>query len=136
MINYRPNIITICLLFMLVIAQPLVAQTLENFTATAENSNVRLEWKTINEFGVTGFSVLRSIDGKRFYKICDMEPVGAGHTYQYIDRDLFKDDHRTFYYRLEINMNSGRKVYSRTEEVTLSFSSVERTWGSIKAMFR
>jgi len=136
MTHYKQDILTICLLFLLLIAQPLVAQTLESFTAKAESNSVRLEWKTINEFGVSGFSVLRSIDGKRFYKICDVDPVSAGHTYQYVDNDLFKDNNRTFYYRIEINMSGGRKVYSRTEEVTMSFSGVERTWGSIKAMFR
>ena len=136
MTYYKPNTVTICLLFLLMIAQPLVAQTLESFSATAENNAVRLEWRTINESGVTGFCVLRSIDGRHFYKICNIDPVRAGHTYHYVDNDLFKENNRTFYYRLEICMSGGRKVYSQTKEVTLSFSGVQRTWGSIKAMFR
>jgi len=134
--NHRPDIITLSLLLLMALAQPSIAQMLESFNATADNHSVRLEWKTLSESGVTGFCVMRSIDGKNFYKICDIEPAGSGQTYQYIDSDLFKDNTRTFYYRLEICLNGGRKIYSRTEEVTLSFSGVQRTWGSLKAMFR
>ncbi len=126
-------------LFLLVIllqASPAIAQALESFTATVDGHSVKLEWTTNSERGITGFQLQRSFDGRNFYTICKMEPAGIGHTYRYIDNDLFKDDTRTFYYRLEIRRTGGHKEYSQTREVTLSFSGVHRTWGSIKAMFR
>ncbi len=41
-----------------------------------------------------------------------------------------------FYYRLKIVDNDGTVRYSPVSEVLLSFSPVQHTWGSIKAMFR
>jgi hypothetical protein len=134
--NHRPDLITLSLLFLMAIAQPSIAQLLESFSAVADNHSVRLEWSTVSESGVTGFRIMRSIDGRNFYRICDVEPAGAGNAYQYIDNDLFKDNTRTFYYRLEICLTGGRKIYSQIAEATLSFSGVQRTWGSLKAMFR
>ena len=127
------------LLFILVLllqASPVVAQVLESFTASVEGHSVELEWTTSSERNVVEFCLQRSFDGRNFYPICEMEPTGAGHTYNYIDNDLFKGNTRTFYYRLEIRHAGGHKEYSQTREVTLSFSGVYRTWGSIKAMFR
>ena len=112
------------------------AQVLEDFTAVVEGHSVALEWTNNSESNVTKYSVQRSFDGRNFYTISNLQPEGNGHTYHYIDDNLYKNNIRTFYYRIEVCQNGGRSLFSRTREVTLSLSGILRTWGSIKAMFR
>ncbi|MDP8239597.1 MAG: hypothetical protein P9X24_10955 [Candidatus Hatepunaea meridiana] len=112
------------------------AQTIKDFDVVADGRNVLLEWTSNGENQVNEYRVQRSFDGRNFYTISDLEPVGSGHTYQYIDNDLYKNKLRTFYYRIEVCQNGGRSQFSWIEEITLSFSGILRTWGSIKAMFR
>ncbi|NQT35745.1 hypothetical protein HQ587_11185 [bacterium] len=112
------------------------AQVLDEFTAVVDGHNVVLEWSNNAENDVTKYCIQRSFDGRNYYTISNLLPEGNGHTYQYIDDSLYKNNIRTFYYRIEVRHNGGRSLFSRTREVTLSFSGILRTWGSIKAMFR
>ncbi|MCF7809515.1 hypothetical protein K9N50_00865 [bacterium] len=113
------------------------ARIIEEFTATSQDRAAELEWTTGSERGVSEYRLQRSFDGRTFYTIHEVTPgSGVNHTYQYVDDDLFKNQVRTFYYRVEVSLNSGNFEYSQTENVTFSFSGIIRTWGSIKAMFR
>jgi hypothetical protein len=113
------------------------ARIIEEFTAESLDRSADLEWTTGSENGVSEYRLQRSFDGRTFYTIHEVTPgSGVNHTYQYVDDDLFKTQVRTFYYRVEVSMNTGNSEYSSTENVTFSFSGIIRTWGSIKAMFR
>ena len=112
------------------------ADAIRDFSAVAEGNTVTLQWTSNSESNIVEYRLQRSFDGRNFYDLSTIEPEGSGHTYRYTDNDLFKNEVRTFYYRIEIRLNNGQSQYSRTERVTLSFSSIHRTWGSIKAMFR
>ncbi len=112
------------------------AQALDDFTAVVDGHSVVLEWTNNSENSVDKYCVQRSFDGRYFYTISDLQPEGNGYTYSYIDDDLYKNILRTTDYRIEVSPNEGRSLFSRTMEVTLSFSGILRTWGSIKAMFR
>ncbi len=123
-------------LIILVAALPVSAQVIVDINAEPDGRNAVIEWKSGSERGVVEFRVQRSFDGHSFYTICRVEPAGDNHTYRYIDNDLFKERLQTFYYRIEVVLSGGRTQLSRTVDVTLSFSGIHRTWGSIKAMFR
>ena len=113
------------------------ARIIEEFTANSLDRAAELEWTTGSENGVSEYRLQRSFDGRTFYTIHEVRPGSSiNHTYQYVDDDLFKSQVRTFYYRVEVSLNAGNCEYSRTENVTFSFSGIVRTWGSIKAMFR
>ena len=124
------------LVIVLVSALPAPAQVIIDITAEADGRNAVIEWSTGRESGVVDFSIQRSFDGRTFYTIARVEPLGDNHTYRFVDDDLFKEMLHTYYYRIEVAFSGGRSQFSPTVDVTLSFSGIHRTWGSIKAMFR
>lgn len=106
------------------------------FTAEAQIDAVLLSWRTGVEVNLSTFEVQRSSNGTSFYTVGDVEPTGSYSEYQYLDSSLLKQDSKTYYYRLKILDTTGAVSYSEVREVTLSFSGIQQTWGSIKAMFR
>ena len=120
------------------IAIPLVlwagADILE-FTAESQGDGVLLIWRTGVEFNLSTFQVQRSSNGTSFYSVADVEPTGSYSEYQYYDNNLM-DSIKTYYYRLKMVDINGTVTYSAVREVTLIFSGIQQTWGSIKAMFR
>ncbi|RPH95764.1 hypothetical protein EHM69_03515 [candidate division KSB1 bacterium] len=97
----------------------------------------QLEWTTGAEENIRTFVVERSTDGIAYLPIGQVTARGSYSRYQYTDSSPLDADHnRLFYYRLKIVERSGSFSYSDTREVSLSFSAVQHTWGSIKAMFR
>ena len=99
------------------------ARIIEEFTAASLDRAAELEWVTGSENSVSEYRIQRSFDGRTFYTIHQVQPDNrANHNYQYIDDDLFKSQIRTFYYRIEVSLNSGNCEYSQTENVTFSFS--------------
>ncbi len=129
-------ITTIALLIVAVFVGQASAETIRSFTAESKDQTAVLEWTSGIESGVVEFSIQRSLDGQVFHNIASVRPKGDNSTYRYVDNDLFKDRLNTFYYRIEVVFVGGHSERSQTEEVTLSFSGVHRTWGSLKAMFR
>jgi hypothetical protein len=66
-----------------------------------------------------------------------VQPKGSNSLYTYVDRSAYKDTESVYVYRLKIlEASSGPSSYSNEITVSHSVSSVKRTWGSIKAMFR
>lgn len=128
-----------CLLALVcLVASSLSAQTpvVRDFTATAQGDGVYLEWRSGSEQGVSGYGVERSFDGETFLTIGTVEPRGDNSLYRFTDSNLFKGEVRTIYYRVRIDFRNQHREWSETLRVNLSVSSVRRTWGSIKAMFR
>lgn len=105
------------------------------FTAEAQEDGVLLVWRTGVEVSLSTFEVQRSMNGTSFFTIANIEPRGSYSEYQYLDR-LMTDSIRTYYYRLKMVDIGGAVTYSETREVTMVFSGIQQTWGSIKAMFR
>jgi hypothetical protein len=126
-------LLLLCLLPTLVIGD---GRILRDFTAAATGQQALLEWNTNPGATPVLFRVQRSLDGHRFYFLATVA-VKAGVThYSYLDTDFFKGEWHTYYYRLEVVLPNGSTEMSEVAEVTLSFSGIQRTWGSIKAMFR
>ncbi len=112
------------------------AQEISNFQATTSGGKVILEWNSGRENGVLGFRVQRSLDGSSFYNVITVDPAGDFQSYRYEDDDLFKGVISTYYYRIEVILRGDRSNYSRTVEVIFVSSNINRTWGSIKALFK
>ncbi len=107
------------------------------FRAYAVVNQSRLEWSTGNEDNFSLFVVERSSDGENYFMIAQLPATGSFSEYQYTDSSpLDADMQRTFYYRLKMVNRDGSFRYSEVQEVSLTFSAVQHTWGSIKAMFR
>jgi len=105
------------------------------FTAKSLNGNVVLNWQTATETNLKHFVVeRRSADGN-FFEIAIVEPR-SDKNYQYVDQSAFKTLDAVYSYRLKIVDNDGSISYSGIQSVYHNVSSVKRTWGSIKALFR
>jgi hypothetical protein len=110
---------------------------LYSFRAFPVVDHCQLEWTTGVETNLRMFVIERSSDATTYFAIGQITPRGSYSEYQFTDSSpLDADMERTFYYRLKIVDNDGTVRYSPISEVLLSFSPVQHTWGSIKAMFR
>jgi hypothetical protein len=119
-------------------AAPVQAQNLiSNFTAQAlGESSVKLEWNSGGESGLASFRVERSLDGVTFTPLATLQPQGSNSPYSYLDNNIYKSSNRTYYYRIRAQMTDNSFSFSPIQTVTLFFSGIQQTWGSIKALFR
>ncbi len=125
-------------LFVLLFTLQAVAETeIFSFQAFAIVDHSRLEWATGQETNLRTFIIERSSDGRQFMAIGQLPATGSFSHYEFLDSSpLDAGRERIFYYRLRMVNRDGGVSYSGTESVSLSFSAVQQTWGSIKAMFR
>ena len=130
--------IKIILILMIVMATAARADVeLLSFRAYALVDHGRIEWSTGEEEAFDAFIVERSADGVSFLAVARVEAEGSFSEYVFTDSSpLDVDTERSFFYRLRLNNEDGSYRYSEVVEVSLNFSAVQQTWGSIKAMFR
>jgi len=108
----------------------------EYFTAQSQSDNVVIRWKTTDETGVQKFIIERSTNQSgEFLKLAEIAPKGNNSIYEYVDASAFKQTDNIYFYRLRVVTNNG-SFYVGPITVFHRVSSVKRTWGSIKAMFR
>lgn len=91
-------------------ANGVLPSTLLNFTATKQDADAALKWKTANEINTQEFALERSIDGLHFSTIATIAASGtASNNYVYTDRSLPAG---VLYYRLRMIDVDGRFSYS------------------------
>ncbi|MCX6173481.1 MAG: hypothetical protein NTZ27_01855 [Ignavibacteriales bacterium] len=106
------------------------------FSAHSQDGNVVVSWQTITESNLNYFVVERKTVNGSFMEIGNVSPR-SDKNYEYVDQSAFKTSDQLYVYRLKIVDNDGSVSYSQVVSVTHSnISSVKRTWGSIKALFR
>lgn len=110
--------------------------TLEFFRGRSENDKVILEWKSREEIAVKEYIVERKSVNSEYIPIGTLQPKGNNSYYTFIDETAFKSLGSIYYYRLKIVDYNGSISFSNEITIFHSVSSVKRTWGSIKAMFR
>lgn len=114
-----------------------VDPVITSFTVTANGDEAILEWESGKELNLVKYKIERSSDNQNFTPVHDVFPRGDNSRYRYVDENPLKfSSHRIFYYRIKMLFADGSYVYSETKSVSLSFSGLQETWGSIKAMFR
>jgi hypothetical protein len=106
------------------------------FEAFSLGDRCQLIWRTGQETNFEMFVVERSSDGSRFLPVGTVEPQGSYSNYQYTDVSPLAQSSRVFFYRLKMLDKDQSFDYSVVREVSLVFSALRHTWGSIKAMFR
>lgn len=115
--------------------------TIDFFGAKSSGDKVTIEWKTGTEQAVAKFDVERAPYGsQQFEHVGTVQAKGSYTYYSYIDESGFQKKIATlaglFQYRLKIYAADGSISYSKVTTVEHSVSSVRRTWGQIKEMFR
>jgi len=109
---------------------------IRDFTVHTDDGRAILEWTSGIETSLQTYEVQRSFDGSRFNLISRINPSGNNHEYRYVDTDLFKSNVSSYYYRISGIMKDSKRYYSETKKISVNSSGINRTWGSIKAMFR
>ncbi len=130
-------LITSALLFLVVgsvVADPIRDNSL-NASPTSEG--IKVFWYSSDESGVVRFEIWRSSDGFNFTKIAQKKAQGNGSYYEFMDLTAFKVTDSFYSYRIVV-VYSDNSTFTTPPvgAATHSVSSVRRTWGSIKAMFR
>lgn len=104
-------------------------------SAYSNGSSIVVRWISEDEREVRGYMVERraGVDGP-FVQLTDpfLVPRGNGVSYEYIDSSVFRVNDNLYQYRITC-VGNGVTYYVT---VNHRVSSVRRTWGSIKAMFR
>jgi hypothetical protein len=109
-----------------------------SFSASSNGENIVLRWLSEQESGVVRYELERKagVNGQ-FFLLVQIAPRGDNSSYDYVDDAAFRVTTETFYqYRIKVVFADGSSIYFGPISVSHSISSVRRTWGSIKAMFR
>jgi hypothetical protein len=111
---------------------------LDFFQGRSDGNNISLEWKTRGEQNIVSFEIQRKAGYEGDYmSIVQIDPKGSNSYYSYVDRSAYKSSASVYIYRLKINEGASAPAsFSNEITVSHSVSSIKRTWGSIKAMFR
>lgn len=110
---------------------------ISGFGGYADEARIIVQWNTTAEDDVAGFQVQRSTDGNQFHDIGFLNAQGQGSGYTFIDDSIIaKVAGRDYFYRLVIMDNSGESVKSKIITIQSNISSVNHTWGSLKALFK
>lgn len=108
-----------------------------NFTASFQGSDVRLEWQMTDEAGVMAYDISRKkADETEYVRITTINGnTGQNGSYYFVD-NLLKNNNEsgTINYRLQVKGSSGTGMYYTN--VSNMPTAVQRSWGSIKSMFR
>ncbi len=135
--RWIPIGIGVCCVVATVLATTVV---IDSFTARAQHSSILLEWRVSREEGVARYEVQRAnASGDEFRTLGSLDPKGAPATYTYEDRDVLRPatpEQSVYTYRIKIVGKDGSASYSSTMTVAYNVSTVRRTWGMIKEMFR
>lgn len=120
---------------------------IESFIARSDGNSITVEWRCADESAIKMFDLERASKNGAYKVIATQDTKGAGYNYKYIDSDAFfkrgSDEidgkiqsDNVFTYRLKLHYKNGSFDYTDDVYVTHNLSSIRRTWGMIKEMFR
>jgi len=140
----KTKIVAILLLALATTTLFAVDSVIESLVAKSDGKSVTVEWKSTMEQDVNSFTIERAGSDQIFESIETKQAKGYPSTYTYTDESAFKTGEggektlskNTYFYRIAINKKDGSKVYSTVANVTHNTSSIRRTWGMLKEMFR
>lgn len=116
----------------------------EFFTAKSNGEEITLEWKLVNEDNIEYFQVEKKLKEGNDYRPIGSRIRANGNTniYRFTDEDFFfkntlelqSDNIQA--YRIRVILSNSEIKFSNTTYVTHNVSSVRKTWGMLKEMFR
>ena len=106
------------------------------FTVSSLSGNVVLDWQCSSESNLKDYVIQRKTVNGNYSDIASIQSR-SDMNYEYVDQTAYKTDDQVYTYRIKILDNDGSLSYSQEIPVLHNtISSVKRTWGSIKALFR
>lgn len=120
-----------------IVSMTFAGATLSGFSGYEEDARIIIQWNTITEDQVAGFELQRSTDGRTFLEIGFLHAQGEGSGYTFIDDSIIaKVSGREYFYRLKIRDINGDSELTEMISIQTNISSVNHTWGSLKALFK
>jgi hypothetical protein len=120
-------------------ASALASQTIFSYLrAVPQNDDIVVQWRSMNEAGVQYYDVERSSDElPEFRRLERLNAKGGGTTYSFTDNGAFykPTSGKRFTYRIRA-IGATIEQYSASTTVVHEVSSVKRSWGMIKELFR
>jgi hypothetical protein len=109
-----------------------------SLSARSDGSNITVQWVSDDESGVLRYEIERKSGANgQFVFLVQIPLRGNSSSYIYVDDSPFLHGMESVYqYRIKVDYSNGSSVYYGPVTVTHQVSSVRKTWGSIKAMFR
>jgi hypothetical protein len=106
--------------------------------ARSDGSNITIQWGTTDETNIKQFELLRRNGTIGEFISLKIVPKNnrSNSFYQYVDQTAFKTTGSIYQYQIKVVLNNGSFETSNIITVSHNVSSVKRTWGSLKAMFR
>jgi len=108
--------------------------TLNYFNASPDGSDVLVSFEVPHENGVNNFKLYRKIDEDPSWTFLDNISPSGDFVYTHLDYTIFKDEAKNITYKLLVYQNG--TVYTYYTNILHNPTSVQRTWGSIKSMFK
>lgn len=103
--------------------------------ASHDGGHVVLQWQSTDESNVSRYDIERKDGADGVFRYLDKKsPEGNGSVYVFDDFSAFRTTGSFYQYRVTAYFNNGNPPVPYYTQLTVS--SVRRTWGSIKAMFR
>lgn len=131
----RTRIVVLTLAFCCTALLAWAASVVQVFTANYQGTDVKLEWRLTDEQGVESFELARKRPEEAvFTRITSMTANGTSN-YTFVDDQLYKTGQtNTVSYRLTMKSAAGITTYYTS--ISHNPTAVQRTWGSIKSMFK
>lgn len=134
----------ILILLFISIGYLFAAEIFEYLRATSNGKVITIEWKAISETNISQYEIERSSSKQPFTRITTIDAKGYPNNYKYTDEEAFlrgDDDEKVmtnnnFTYRIKVIHKDNSFNYSNTVSVIHNVSSIRRTWGMIKELFK
>lgn len=135
----RPHSIIVFLLLVSFVAIAAASPIRDgSLSAISDGVSITIRWLSEDETSVLRYEIERKagVNGQ-FIPLAAMSLRGNNSSYEYVDDSAFRLTESIYQYQVKVVFNNGSApVYYGPITVRHDVSSVRRTWGSIKAMFR
>lgn len=126
------------------------SSVIESFTATSDGESITVNWRSLDENNINKFVVERSADQSYFKAIHEENSKGAPSYYTFIDEEAFMKETSSpnkenndrvltgnnYKYRIKVISKDNSYQYTDAISIAHNTSSIRKTWGMIKEMFK
>ena len=107
-----------------------------DFRISPEGADVLLEWEPETENDVVEYRLFRKFNNEPTLTHVTTVEANGKRVYKFLDDEIFKNSSRVINYELHVIVKERPDPYKFHASLSHNPTSIQRTWGSIKAMFR
>ncbi len=122
-------------IIILISALVFAGASIMNVSAKSDEGVVKVSWNVNSETNLKNYCIERKpLNGD--YTEIGRIPAENKNYYEFMDYTAYKNDGAIYVYRIKLLDSDNSYTYSAEVNVSHQVSSVKRTWGSIKSLFR